>query len=216
VELRTKCQLAELIDDAITSHGLKPRTLPLAWMLAVIGPWFERTVPLRAQRRREWQVGAVALALLLPFLTVALVLALPFEWLRSRRATRHNAKMRQLLAGARGGVEGQTPSALAAAADATAALSAARAADRLVAINYRVDDGARPAFFGVALASFRGQGQQLVSWTAHRALPPPDAPDGGTVLAALAPASTCPAEQVHWEWGRRNPYELTEHPARPW
>ena len=188
-------------------------------MLAVIGPWFERAIPLRAQGRHEWRTGAFVFALLLPFLTAALVLAVPFEWLRSRRAARHNAKMQQILAAARGaagGGEDQTPTALAAAAHATAALSAARAADRLVAINYRIADGARPAFFGVALAAMRGQDQQLVAWTVHRSVPPPDAPDGNAVLVALARTTPCPAEQVHWEWERSNPYELTEHPARPW
>jgi len=86
----------------------------------------------------------------------------------------------------------------------------------LVAINFRVAAEGRPVFFGVALAALGGKGNELVSWTVHRSVPRADAPDAATVLTALGSLINCGTEQAHWEWDQANPYELTEHPARPW
>ena len=133
------------------------------------------------------------LALLLPFVVVAFVLALPLEWYRARRAALHNSNTMQRWSALAEGRDG----------------AYREPAERLLAVDFRIQHRARPAFLGTALFAI-GQGQRgLRELTAFRGSPR-DAADGTFLREHLG------ADLAFWEWELHDPYELTERTARPW
>lgn len=194
---RTKCQIAELLEDTLAAQGLRGTTRPFVWMKKLFGPLFERDVPTNSMSLREFRVAAILYLALLPAVVVGVLLALPFELYRAQRARRHNATARGVLLS--GGAAG----------------AGAGAGERLV-VNYRIEREGRAVFSGVALAVVAGETRQLAGFTVHRSVPPRDAVDGEAVRSALATAAAPGAELCHWEWSHGDPYALTERGARPW
>ena len=210
-----KCQAAESITDAIAAHGLASYSKPHLWMAGLLGPLFERRIPLASRGRREQQAAGGVFVALLPIYLAAYVLTLPLELWRAHRLARHNRVMGGLLMA---GASSPRTGAYRAAPGAGRAdwLTAIHEAERLLAVDFRIESKGRATFLGAAVVAIR-DGERTVPWlTAHRATPPTDSLDGHAAVAALQPAARCPFEQVYWAWQHDDPYELVDRQERPW
>jgi len=195
---KTKCHVADVITDAIADAGIRPRTWPYRMTASVLGPLFERDVPVHGFSRNEAKAMGVVLFLLLPVLLVGLLLAAPLEWLRSRRVTRHNAEMSKRL----------LSSVLPIEHDARQ--------DTPVAVDFRIEHNGREVFFGVALVAVLVDGPELMGWCVHRGRPPKRVLDAAALRDRLTARGALAPLVSHWQWSWRDPYELVERPARPW
>jgi hypothetical protein len=185
----------------LVEQGFRGKTMPFLWTSKIFGPLFERNVPMDPLSRRDLKGVTLAVMFLLPVLIVAIVLASPFEWLRGRRAELHNARMKKrLLAG------GTAPGG----GDPDAGLGGR------VVVDYRIEREGRAVFFGVALVVLSAESKELLGFTVHRDVPPRRAIDGEAIRKALVASGTVVTELCYWQWNLRDPYELTERPARPW
>ncbi len=66
MERRIQCQIAERIDETIGDLGIKPRTAPYRWIAGLLGPLFERKIPMRSASYHEQRTRVGLLAYLLP------------------------------------------------------------------------------------------------------------------------------------------------------
>lgn len=198
---RTRGQIAEMIEDALIAQGFKDKTAPLIWAGKLFGWMFEKNVPMERMSRRQAQNVYVWLIPMTPFVLVALLLALPFEWLRARRATDHNARTRPLLLG---GGQGSHFG------------GAAPGIEGRAAIDYRIEIEGRAVFVGTALVAYSDDRRELLGFTVHRGAPPRDALDGQALASALSKPGAAAPELCHWQWNRNDPYEVVERPSRPW
>jgi hypothetical protein len=197
----SRCQIAEMIEDALMAGGFRGTTVPFVWSGRLFGSLFESRVPMESMTLRQERNVALGLLLLSPLVVVAIVLAAPFEALRSLKAARHNTRVEAVLRS--GG----------------ASLGSANAApglDGRAVIDYRIESEGRAVFFGTALVAFSAEQRELLGFTVHRSVPPRGAVDGETVRSALAGRDPALTEIGHWQWTLRDPYELVERPARPW
>lgn len=142
----------------------------------------------------------LALALLLPVMLVALVIASPIEWLRSRRLGLHNAAALRRLTAA-GQEVGTSPH---------------RHAEQRVALDFRIEHQGQAVFFGVALVVLTVGGPQLLGCCVHRSIPAEESLDAEGLCRTMTLQGAQAPTVAHWQWSLHDPYDLVERPTRPW
>jgi len=212
----TRCQLADLVADAMKKAGIRPHTAQWVRLARLLRPF----VPIVAQGVVDEVIRPVGATpgvgmylLFLPVNLIAFVLLLPSELVRWRRARgqRRNALARLPLTRDAGAYRGG-PSA---GGDPELAERVA-AADQVVCLDFHVEDKSLPVLFGSALGVLSSDGVSAEWFTAYRDAPPGNALDAKALARLLEGVSRTPPIVAHWVWQIDDTYNLEERDTRPW